>query len=58
MIVKNGGVLSCLEGDVLPEGDVSGHRQVVELQHVGDALEAGQVLLHLNTRDGSFKLLL
>lgn len=39
-----------LERDVLPEGDVSGHGEVVQLQHVGDALEAGQVLLNLKHR--------
>lgn len=45
-----------LERNVLPKGDVSRHRQVVELQHVRDALEAGQVLLNLDEEEeeGSF----
>lgn len=36
-----------LEGDVFPEGDVSGHSEVVQLQHVGDVLEPLQILLNL-----------
>lgn len=40
-----------LQRHVLPEGDVSGHRQVVQLQDVGDALQTGQVLLDLSDTD-------
>ena len=38
-----------LERDVLSKGHVSRNRQVVQLQHVRDALETGQILLNLNT---------
>lgn len=37
-----------LKRHVFPKGDVSGHRQMVELQHVGNALEADQVFLNLS----------
>ena len=39
-----------LQGDVLPEGDVPGHSEMVQLQHVGDVLEPGQKLLDLQNR--------
>lgn len=39
-----------LQRDVLPEGDVSRHREVVELQHVRDALEPSQKLLNLQNQ--------
>lgn len=39
-----------LQRDVLPEGDVSRHGEVVELQHVWDAVEPGQKLLNLKIK--------
>lgn len=39
-----------LQRDVLPEGDVSRHGEVVELQHVGDVIEPGQKLLNLQIK--------
>lgn len=39
-----------LQRDVLSEGDVSGHGEVVELQHVRDVLEPGQILLNLQNK--------
>lgn len=36
-----------LEGNILPKGHVSRHGEVIQLQHVWDALEAGQVFLDL-----------
>ena len=46
-----------LQWNVLPKGDVSRHCEVVELQHVGDALEADQVLLNLETDGRQRKIL-
>ena len=36
-----------LEDDVLAESDVSGHSEVVQLQHVGDVVKPIQHLTHL-----------
>lgn len=39
-----------LQRDVLSEGDVSWHSEVVELQHVRDAFKPGQKLLNLQNK--------
>lgn len=39
-----------LQRDVLSEGDVSRHGEVIELQHVRDVLKPGQKLLNLQNR--------
>ena len=46
--VLNASVLPVyLEGDVLSEGDIPGHGEVVQLQHVWDVLETLQKVLNL-----------
>lgn len=45
--MKATGDVLYLQRDVLSEGYVSGHSEVVELQHVWDVLEPGQKLLNL-----------
>ena len=39
-----------LQRDVLSEGDVSRHGEVIELQHVRDVLKPGQKLLNLKNK--------
>lgn len=40
-----------LQSDLLAESDVSGHGEVIELQHVRDALEPLQEVLHLRHKN-------